>query len=162
MNKTDEEYYEVPADSEFEIITYGDYEERKKFMIQEIDEDVLDFFNKKTTNGITKYFLQIENVVAVAYQKPVKWHKYDHLNGLNVFDFGNGHVITFTKQVFKEWIRQNSIWINEDLTEINAQQEMLNTLIKILKINGCKLSVQDKKAKTLKFNAQKTAKDLRF
>jgi hypothetical protein len=32
MNKN-EEYYEVPAESDFDIKTYGEYEERKTFKI---------------------------------------------------------------------------------------------------------------------------------
>lgn len=156
------EIYEVPTEEDLEVRIYGTYEERKKWTIESMDEEILEYFNKKTFNGGFRYFLSAENTVAIAYETPVKFHKYDSESGSNVFDLGNSHVITFSKEIWREWARQNSIWIDLENSIICAQQQMLETFLKILKINGLSMSIQDKKAKVLKFDAEKTAKELRF
>lgn len=161
-NENENEFYEVPSEEEMEIRLYGTYEERKKWNIASMDQEVLDYFVEKDFNGSSRYFLDVNNVVAIAYNKPVKYHKFDSATGLNSFDLGNNHVITFTKDVWKEWIRQNSIWIDLENSIICAQEQMLETFLKILKINGLSMSIQDKKAKVLKFEPEKTTKDLRF
>ena len=162
MKNENVEIYEVPAQEEMDLKIYGTYEERKKWNIASMDEGVLDFFVEKEFNGSTRYFLDVENVVAIAYNKPVKFHKYDPKTGMNSFDFGNDHVVTFTKEVWKEWIRQNSIWIDLVSEKICAQEQMLETFLKILKVNGLSMTIFDKKAKVLKFQPEKTGKDLRF
>lgn len=162
MKNENVEIYQVPSDEEMEIKIYGQYEDRKKFTIESMDEEVLEYFNKKPFNGTSRYFLSPDNTVSIAYEKPVCWHKYDPATGLNSFDLGNNHVITFTKDVWKEWIRENSIWIDLENSIICAQQQMLETFLKILKINNLSMTIQDKKAKVLKFSPEKTTKDLRF
>ena len=122
MKNQNVEIYEVPTDEEFEIRIYGTYEERKKWTIESMDEEVLEFFNKKEFNGGFRYFLSAENTVAIAYETPVKFHKYDHESGINVFDLGNNHVITFSKEIWREWARENSIWIDLDASIICAQE----------------------------------------
>lgn len=47
---------------------------------------ILDYFVEKDFNGSSRYFLDVDNVVAIAYQKPVKFHKYDPKTGMNSFD----------------------------------------------------------------------------
>lgn len=157
-----EEFYDVPSEEDFEIKIYGQYEDRKKWTIESMDEEILEYFNKKPFNEGFRYFLSSDNVVAIAYNKPVKFHKFDPATSLNSFDLGNNHIITFTKDVWKEWIRENSIWIDLDNSIICAQEQMLETFLKILKINGLTMTIQDKKTKVLKFQAEKTCKDLRF
>ena len=80
------EFYEVPTDEEMEIKIYGQYEDRKKFNIASMDEEVLDFFVQKEFNKGFRYFLSAENTVSIAYEKPVKFHKYDPKSGMNSFD----------------------------------------------------------------------------
>ena len=160
MKKT--EIYEVPTQEEMDIRIYGTYEDRKKFNIASMDQEILEYFNKKEFNGGFRYFLSAENTIAMAYEKPVKFHKYDSESGMNTFDLGNGHVLTFSKEVWREWARENSIWIDLDAGIICAQEQMLETFLKILKINNLSMSIQDKKTKVLKFDAEKTCKDLRF
>lgn len=86
MNMKNVEIYEVPAQEDMEIKIYGTYEERKKWNIASMDEEVLDYFVEKDFNGSSRYFLDVDNVVAIAYQKPVKFHKYDPKSGMNSFD----------------------------------------------------------------------------
>lgn len=162
MKNQNVEIYEVPTDEELEIKIYGTYEQRKKWNIASMDQEVLDYFVEKDFNGSSRYFLDVDNVVAIAYNKPVKFHKFDPKTQINSFDLGNNHVVTFSKEVWKEWIRQNSIWIDLDNSIICGQEQMLETFLRILKINGLSMSIQDKKAKVLKFDAEKTAKELRF
>ncbi|MBO5853221.1 MAG: hypothetical protein J6Q61_00625 [Bacteroidales bacterium] len=61
------EIYEVPAQEDMEIKIYGTYEERKKWNIASMDEEVLDYFVEKDFNGSSRYFLDVDNVVAIAY-----------------------------------------------------------------------------------------------
>lgn len=86
MKNENVEIYQVPTDEEMEIKIYGTYDDRKKFTIASMDEGVLDYFVQKEFNGGFRYFLDVDNVVAIAYEKPVKFHKYDPKSGINSFD----------------------------------------------------------------------------